>query len=150
MVTADVVGSGLGGRGRLAAGVLAVIVGLVVVSGAWAGAGEHAKLSGAERAFAKAYVALLPGLQKTSESVTSAISKAGGDSDAQVVTVFTGLAKQWSAGTKALVALKAPAPDPACSLASRATFALWRAIFSRSRSRGAPTARARPRWPRST
>src|ERR1039458_2732701 len=111
MVTADVVGSGLGGRGRLAAGVLAVIVGLVVVSGAWAGAGEHAKLSGAERAFAKAYVALLPGLQKTSESVTSAISKAGGDSDAQVVTVFTGLAKQWSAGTKAWVALKAPAPE---------------------------------------
>lgn len=103
--------NGVSGRPRFAAGALAAIVGLAMASGAWANSAEHAKLSNAERAFAKSYAALLPGLQKTSGSVLKAISNAGKDTDVEVVTLFTGLAKQWSIGTKRLVALKAPAPE---------------------------------------
>src|ERR1700736_6687245 len=65
---------GTGGwRRRVAAGALAGIVGVALASGAaGAGAAERAKRSGAERAFAMAYTALVPSLNAASAAVLHA------------------------------------------------------------------------------
>lgn len=98
-------------RRRFAAGALAALVGLAIGTAAGADAAEHTKLSCAERAFAKAYMALVPSLNKASDAVIHAVANAGKYTDAQVVTVFTSLAGQWSTATKPLLALKAAPPD---------------------------------------
>jgi hypothetical protein len=105
------IGGGHGWRRRFAAGALAALVGLAITTAGGAHAAEHAKLSGAERAFAKAYTALVPNLNKASDAVIHAVASAGKYTDAQVVTVFTALARQWSTATAPLLALKAPPPD---------------------------------------
>jgi hypothetical protein len=108
MTAGDAVGSRSSRRRRCAACVLALMVALAVVSGASAGTREHAKLSSAERAFAKAYTALVPSLNRASNAIVRAVANAGKDTDAQIVTVFTGLAKQWTKATGPLLALNAP------------------------------------------
>ena len=73
-----------GGRRRVGAGALAAMVVLALASGAGAtGPAEHAKLSGAERAFAKAYTALVPSLNKASDAVIHAVANAGKYTDAR-------------------------------------------------------------------
>ena len=84
---------------------------LAIASGATAA--THPQLSSAERAFVKAYVPLVPNLNKASAAIVRSVSNAGKDTDAQIVSVFTGLARQWAAATKPLLALKPPAPDAA-------------------------------------
>jgi len=111
MTPGDAVHSGSGRHRRFAACVLAVLVGLAIVSGASASAREQAKLTSAERAFAKAYTALVPSLNRASNAIVRAVSDAGKDTDAQIVTVFTSLAKQWTKATGPLLALKAPAAE---------------------------------------
>jgi hypothetical protein len=99
-------------RGRsLAAAWLVGLVVLAIASGVATGATRHAHLSNAERAFSKSYVALVPNLNKASAAIVKSVSKAGKYTDAQVVTVFAGLAQQWTSATKPLLALKAPAPE---------------------------------------
>jgi hypothetical protein len=83
----------------------------LVLAGAAAGATERATLSPAEQAFAKQYRALVPTLTKAHAVVVQATGEASKLTDAQIATVFTRAASQWSADTKALVALKAPAPE---------------------------------------
>jgi hypothetical protein len=92
---------------------VAALASLAIATATGAEAAAHAKLSGAERAFAKAYTALVPSLNKASDAIVHAVANAGKYTDAQVVTVFTALARQWSTATKPLVALKAPPPDRA-------------------------------------
>ena len=100
-----------GRRRRWSAVALAGLVALAVASGATAGATQNTKLSSAERAFVKAYVALVPNLNKASTAIITAVRNAGKDTDAQVVTIFTRLARRWTTATRPLLALKAPAPD---------------------------------------
>lgn len=101
-----------GGRRRVGAGALAAMVVLALASGAGAtGPAEHAKRSGAERAFATAYTALVPRLNAASGAVLHALANAGKETDAQIVTVFTAVAKQWHKATRPLLALRAPAPE---------------------------------------
>jgi hypothetical protein len=104
----DTVNDGRRGQRRFAACALPLLVALATVSGASASAHEHAKLSSAERAFAKAYTALVPSLNRASDAIVHAVRNAGKDTDAQIVTVFTGLAKQWTKATRPLLALTAP------------------------------------------
>lgn len=98
-------------RRRLAAAALAVLAGLAIGSTSTAAAVEHATLSKAEQAFIKAYKPLVPNLNKASSAVIKAVGHASKDTDAQIVTIFTGLANQWTAATKPLLALKAPPPE---------------------------------------
>lgn len=111
-------GQGLqGGRDdarRVAAASLAVAVALAAGSAtANAGPARRTTLTPAEQAFKKAYVALVPSLNRASGAIVKAVENAGKDTDAQVVTVFTNLAHQWSTATRPLLALRAPAPDAA-------------------------------------
>jgi hypothetical protein len=99
-------------RRRFAAGAVAAIA-VVSIATAGADAAAHAKLSVAERAFAKAYTALVPSLNRASGAIVHAVANAGKYTDAQVVTVFTALARQWKTATRPLLALKAPPPDRA-------------------------------------
>jgi hypothetical protein len=63
----------------------------------------------AETAFIKAYTALVPSLNKVSGAIIKDTQDAGKLTDAQVVTVFTGLARQWKAATAPFIKLKPPA-----------------------------------------
>ena len=96
---------------RWSAVAVAVLVALAVASSASAAATQNTKLSSAERAFKKAYVALVPNLNSASAAIITAVRNAGKDTDAQVVTIFTRLARRWTTATRPLLALKAPAPD---------------------------------------
>jgi hypothetical protein len=80
-------------------------------AGVAAGAPERAKLSPAEQAFAKQFKAFLPTLTKARAVVVQATGEASKLTDAQIATVFTRAASQWRTDTKALIALKAPAPE---------------------------------------
>jgi hypothetical protein len=111
MTAEDEVNDRRGGHRRLAACMLALLVALATVSGASANSRDHATLTTAEHAFAKAYTALVPRLNKASDAIVFAVSNAGKDTDAQIVTVFTNLAKKWTTATRPLLALKAPAAD---------------------------------------
>jgi hypothetical protein len=95
--------------GELVAALLVACAALAISSGATAA--THPQLSSAERAFVKAYVQLVPNLNRASAAIVRSVSNAGKDTDAQIVAVFTGLARQWTAATRPLLALKAPAPD---------------------------------------
>jgi hypothetical protein len=92
----------------LPAASLAVVAALALASAASAGTVHAVKLTPAEQAFVKQYKALIPSLDKASSAVISAVKHAGNDSDAQVVTIFTAVAKQWASATKPLFSLKAP------------------------------------------
>jgi hypothetical protein len=98
-------------RGRsLAAASLAVVAALALAAGASAGTVGRVTLTPAEQVFVKQYKVLIPNLDKASSAVISAVKNAGNDTDAQVVTVFTAVAKQWASATKPLFALSAPSP----------------------------------------
>ncbi|HLW94851.1 MAG TPA: hypothetical protein VKS25_05695, partial [Solirubrobacteraceae bacterium] len=94
--------------GRRARTALAITVAVAIVVPA-AGAAAAAARTPAEKAFVKAYTALVPGLNKVSEAIISDTENAGKLTDAQVAAVYTRLAKQWSAATAAFVKLKPPA-----------------------------------------
>jgi len=96
-------------RRPLAAVAVVAVSALTFASSA--GAVEHATFSNAEQVFIKAYKPLVPNLNKTSSAIIKAVGRVGKDTDAQVVTIFTGLANQWTIATKPLVALKAPPPE---------------------------------------
>ena len=98
-------------RGRRAAAAsLASLAALAVASSASAGTLRRVTLTPAEHVFLKQYKALIPNLDRASSAVISAVKHAGNDTDAQVVTIFTAVAKQWASATKPLFALSAPAP----------------------------------------
>jgi hypothetical protein len=101
-----------GSRNTAVAWIAGVLM-LAVTSPIAKGATPHVPLSSAERAFVKSYVALVPNLNKASAAVVTAVSNAAKDTDAQVVSVFTGVAGQWSRATRPLLKLKAPDPDTA-------------------------------------
>ena len=96
-----------------AAASLCGVVALAVASPLAAGATSGGKLTAAERAFARSYDALVPSLNRASAAIVTAVRGAGKDTDAQVVTVFTALAKQWASVTRPLLALTAPGPEAA-------------------------------------
>ena len=94
----------------LAAASLAAVAALALATGASAGTVRAVNLTPAEQAFVKQYKVLIPALDKASTAVINAVKNAGSDSDAQVVTVFTAVAKHWASATKPLLALTAPSP----------------------------------------
>ena len=98
-------------RGRtLAAASLAVVAALALASAASAGTERAVTLTPAEQAFVKQYKTLIPALDKASAALISAVKHAGNDTDAQIVTMFTAVAKQWASATKPLLRLQAPSP----------------------------------------
>jgi len=98
-------------RGRsVAAASIAVAAALAWASAAGAATTRAVKLTPAERAFVKQYKALIPALDKASAAVISDVKHAGNDTDAQIATVFTAVARQWASATKPLLALEAPSP----------------------------------------
>ena len=70
-----------------------------------------ATLSPAEQAFKSAYVKLVPALNRASNAVIAAVHGSGHDTDAQLVTVFARVARQWATATKPLSSLHAPAAE---------------------------------------
>ena len=94
----------------LAAASLAVAAALALAAGASAATARAVKLTPAEQAFVTRYKALVPTLNKASGAVINAADNSSKDTDAQVVKVFTAVAKQWASATKPLLALKAPSP----------------------------------------
>ena len=76
-----------------------------------AGSAAAATLSPAEQAFKTAYVKLVPTLNKASAALVHAVDASGHETDAQLVTAFSGVARQWATATKPLLALHAPAPE---------------------------------------
>ena len=74
-----------------------------------ASAAAAAARTPAERAFIKAYTALVPSLNKVSQAIISDTQNAGKLNDAQVAAVYTALAKQWRTATGPFVKLKPPA-----------------------------------------
>ncbi len=132
-------------RGRwvgLTGATLAVLSVLVVASGSAAAA----TLSPAERAFKTAYVKLVPALNKASSALVHAVDGSGHDTDAQVVTVFSGVARQWATATKPLLALHAPAREAqifvAASRGTRAVEADLLAVAQSGRTHSVSAAKA--------
>ncbi|HEX4034268.1 MAG TPA: hypothetical protein VHX66_07485 [Solirubrobacteraceae bacterium] len=74
-----------------------------------AGAAAAAAKTPAETAFIKAYTALVPSLNKVSKAIIADTQNAGKLDDAQVVALYTSLAKQWNTATRPFVKLKPPA-----------------------------------------
>jgi len=66
------------------------------------------KLTTAEQVFVKQYKRLIPALDKASAAVVTAVNDSSKFSNAQVVSVFTAVAKQWASATKPLLALAVP------------------------------------------
>ncbi len=93
--------------GRRARIALAVTLAVAPLLGAPA-AGAAAKTP-AERAFIKAYTALVPSLNRVSGAIITDTQNAGKLTDAQVATVFTGLARRWTTATTPFIKLKPPA-----------------------------------------
>jgi len=122
--------------------MLAVLSVAVISAGSAAGA----TLSPAEQAFKTAYEKLVPTLNKASSALVHAVDGAGHDTDAQLVTIFTGVARQWATATKPLLALHAPAPEAqifaAVSRDSRAVGADLLAIARAGRTNSVPAAKA--------
>lgn len=88
-----------------------VVLGALTVLVVAAGSAAAATLSPAEQAFKTAYVKLVPTLNRASTALVHAVDNSGHDTDAQVVTVFSGVAGQWATATKPLLALHAPTPE---------------------------------------
>ena len=88
-----------------------VALALLSVSILAAGSAAAATLSPAAQAFKTAYVKLVPALNKASNAVVHAVDGSSHDTDAQVVTVFAGVARQWATATKPLFTLHAPAAE---------------------------------------
>ena len=97
-------------RRRLAAASLAAVAALALATGASGATVRRVTLTPAEQVFLKQYKALIPALDKASAAVISAVKHASNDTDAQVVTIFTAVAKRWASATKPLLVLTAPAP----------------------------------------
>jgi hypothetical protein len=90
---------------------------------ALAGGAQAAVKTPAEKAFIKAYTALVPSLNNVSKAIISDTQNAGKLDDAQVVTVYTTLAKQWDAATAPFVKLTPPAAYAAAFHAAAARVA---------------------------
>ncbi len=88
----------MGGRSRWVA--LAVVIVAAI-----------AALSPAEQAFKTRFAKLRPALNAATNAVIRDVHNSSHETDAQVATVFTAVARQWSAATRPLSALKAPAPE---------------------------------------
>jgi len=116
-------------------------VGLIAAAGASAVA-----LSPAERAFSSAYEKLVPTLNRASAALVGAVNGSGHDTDAQIVTIFTGVARQWASATRPLLALRAPAPEaPIFAVVSRyarAVKADLLAVAQSGRTHSVPAAKA--------
>ncbi len=98
-------------RGRsLATASLTAVAALALATGASAATVRAVNLTPAEKTFVKQYKALIPTLDKASGAVISAVNNSSKDTDAQVVKIFTAVAKQWGTATKPLLALTAPSP----------------------------------------
>ena len=67
------------------------------------------KLTPAEVAFVKQYERLIPSLDRASAALVTAVNDASKFSNAQVVSVFTAVARQWASATRPLLALAVPA-----------------------------------------
>ena len=91
---------------RRGAALAAIAVAVIAVAAA-----DAATLSPAEKAFSKAYERLVPTLNKASVALVHAVDGTSKDTDAQAVTIFGGVARQWASATKPLLALHAPAPE---------------------------------------
>jgi hypothetical protein len=92
--------------------VVLIVAAAAAIAGGVAGAApRHARLSGAEREFVRSYEALVPNLNRVSAAIVTAVRSAGKQTDARIVTVFSSLAGNWTAATKPLLALHAPAPE---------------------------------------
>ena len=89
----------------------AITLALLSVCMLAAGSAAAATLSPAEQAFKTAYVKLVPALNRASSAVVHAVNGSAHDTDAQVVTIFGAVARQWGTATKPLLALHAPAPE---------------------------------------
>ena len=76
-----------------------------------AGSAAAATLSPAEKTFKTAYVKLVPSLNRASSAVVHAVDGSAKDTDANVVTIFGGVAREWASATNPLIALYAPAPE---------------------------------------
>jgi len=101
---------------------VAVLAGAVALAAPGLGIAASApRLSAAEERFARAYEALVPTLNSTSNAVVRAYGDASRYTDAQVAVVFGGLASRWTRVTRPLLALRAPAAESA----------LWRAVTTR-------------------
>jgi len=98
--------------GRWSLVCLAAAVSFASGSAAFARSTQRAKPDTAVRAFAKAYSALEPELNKTTNAIYVGVDDLGKDhpTAAEIVTVATRFAKQWSIATKPVLALKAPVP----------------------------------------
>jgi hypothetical protein len=111
-----------------------------------AGSATAATLSPAEQAFKTAYEKLVPTLNRASSALVHAVDGSVHDTDAQVVTIFTGVARQWATATKPLLALHAPAPEAqifaAVSSDSRAVETDLLAIVKSGRTQSVPAAKA--------
>jgi hypothetical protein len=97
-------------RARLV-GFRGVTLAVLAVVALTAGSAAAATLSPAELAFKTAYEKLVPTLNKASSALVHAVDGSSHATDAQVVTIFTGVARQWASATKPLLALHAPARE---------------------------------------
>lgn len=133
-------------QGRRSVGSRAVALAVLSVLLVAAGSAAAATLSPAEQAFKTAYVKLVPALNKASAAVVHAVDGSSHDTDAQVVTVFGNVARQWATATKPLLALHAPAPEArifaAASHGSRAVEADLLACVQSGRTHSAKAAKA--------
>ena len=119
---------------------------LLSVSMLAAASAAAATLSPAEQGFKTAYVKLVPALNRASAAVVHAVGGSAHDTDAQVVTIFGGVARQWAAATKPLYALDAPTPEAKIFAAavrqSRAVEADLLAIVTSGRTHSVKVAKA--------
>jgi hypothetical protein len=124
-------------------GVSIAVLSVLVVA---AGSAAAATLSPAEQAFKTAYVKLVPTLNKASAALVHAVDGSSHDTDAQVVTVYSGVARQWATATKPLLALHAPAQEAqifaAISRGSRAVEADLLSVAQAGRTHSVPAAKA--------
>jgi hypothetical protein len=133
-------------QGRRSVGLRAVTLAVVSVLVLAAGSAAAATLSPAEQAFKTSYVKLVPALNKASTALVHAVDGSSGDTDAQVVRIFAGVAHQWATATKPLLALHAPAPEAkifaAASRRARAVEADLLAVAQSGRTHSVSAAKA--------
>ena len=96
-------------RARGLAVATAVALAAVAVAVPAGAAGLRATaLTPAEQTFAKQYKKLIPNLNRATDAVIAAVDHSSKYTDAQVVSVFTSVARQWTKATKPLLVLSAP------------------------------------------
>lgn len=102
-------GEGRAGRRRTAAiAVLAAAAAVVPASGALAAPPRADRLTRAEQAFARRYRLLIPALDRASAALLSAVGDSSHYTNAQIVTVFTAVAREWESATRPLLKLAVP------------------------------------------